>query len=415
MEKLQVKKMTKFLLKEYVSKRLLMENKPLDQKTLIEIFEFRYKTTFSKVSNNYEKMKIDQFKEKFVKEIKREYSTIRIYSSVFLKELMKLCYSASKNSGYRIIEELREILDYMPDIIDLIKKHKDRVWSYLNYKEKDRIITGKASYEDLEGQYEFCLSKKLLPAEEHIRVINNNAHGEVILEDSDWVFVRPKTKIGSLAWATSYHDGSKEDLRSDLKDKVSWCTASFGDNFWSNYSKAFVLIYCIAKNYEKNSPYRKITIGFNISEAFAPLFFIDHDNDVTQDANNEPISREELSDLVDTETLKNLSDKVRKICILEKGAIDIRLKHSIDREIEVVLEDEDLDYDEASAQIKAIFENILDESSIKVSEADTLSILNYLSKSCGGFFVEKDLKYLERKYNITFEEIDDDFDDSIGF
>lgn len=415
MEKLQVKKMKKSLLKEYVSKRLLMENKPLDQKTLIEIFKFRYNATFSKITNNYEKIKVEQIKERFVKKIKEEYPTIRIYSNVFLKELMELCYSASKNSGYRIIEELREILDYVPDIIDLIKKHKDRVWSYLNYKEKNRIITGKASYEDLEGQYEFCLSKKLLPAEEHIKVINNNAHGEVILEDSDWVFVRPKTKIGSLAWATSYHDGSKEDLRSDLKDKVSWCTASFGDNFWSNYSMDYVLIYCIAKNYEKNSPHRKITIGFNVLEAFNYLFFIDYDNNVTQDANNEPLSRSELGDLVDANTLKNLSDKVRKICVLEKGVIDRRLKRSINKKIEIVLEDEDLDYDEVSAQIRDIFENILDESSIKSSEADTLSILNYLSKSCGGFLVEKDLKHLERKYNITFEENDSDFDDSIDF
>lgn len=408
--------MKKSLLKEYVSKRLLMENKPLDQKTLIEIFEFRYNTTFSKISNDYEKMKIEKLKQKFTKLIKKEYSTIRIYSNVFLKELMSLLYLASKKSGAEMINSLREIIEYnFKNIVDLIKNHKDKVWSYLNYKEKNKIIKGKASYEDLEGQYEFCLSKKLLPAEEHMRVINNNAHGEVILEDASWVFVRPKTKIGSLAWATSYHDGSKEDLRSDLKDKVSWCTASFGDNFWSNYSKSFVLIYCIAKNYEKNSPHRKITIGFNISEAFAPLFFIDHDNDVTQDANNEPLSRSELGDLVDSETLKNLSDKVRKICVLEKGAIDTRLKHSIDREIEVVLEDEDLDYDEASEQIKDIFENILDESSIKASEADTLSILNYLSKSCGGFFVEKDLKYLERKYNITFEENDDDFDDPVYF
>ena len=58
MDKLQVKKMIKFLLKEYVSKRLLMENKPLDQKTLIEIFEFRYNSTFSKVTNNYEKINL---------------------------------------------------------------------------------------------------------------------------------------------------------------------------------------------------------------------------------------------------------------------------------------------------------------------------------------------------------------------
>jgi len=407
--------MKKSLLKEYVSKRLLMENKPLEQKTLIEIFEFRYNAIFSKVTNNYEKIKVDQIKARFVKKIKEEYPAIRIYSNVFLKELMKLCYSASKNSGYRVIEELREILEYVPDIVDLIKKHKDRVWSYLNYKEKERIIVGKASYEDLEGQYEFCLSKKLLPAEEHVKVINNKAHGEVILEDSDWVFVRPKTKIGSLAWATSYHDGSKEDLRSDLKDKVSWCTASFGDNYWSNYSIDYILIYCIAKNYEKNSPHRKITIGFNVLEAFNYLFFIDYDNDVTQDANNEPLSRQELGNLVDIDTLKNLSGKVRKICVLEKGAIDSRLKHSIDREIEEVLEDDDLDYDESSAQIRVIFENILDESSIKASEADAISILNYLSTSCGGFFVEKDLKYLERKYNITFEENDDDFVYNIGF
>jgi hypothetical protein len=334
-----------------------------------------------------------------------------------LKEIFNSLSAALKETEtlkklYFIVDTLN---DFFPVMIDLFKKHKDRVWSYLNYKEKDRIITGKASYENLEGQYEFCLSKKLLPAEEHIKVINNNAHGEVIFEDSDWVFVRPKTKIGSLAWATSYHDGSKEDLRSDLKDKVSWCTASFGNNFWNNYSIDYILIYCIAKNYEKNSPHRKITIGFNISEAFNHLFFIDHDNDVTQDANNESLSRQELGDLVDTDTLKNLSDKVRKICVLEKGAIDRRLKRSIDREIEIVLEDEDLDYDEVSAQIRDIFENILDESSIKANEADTISILNYLSKSCGGFLVEKDLKYLERKYNITFEKNDDDFDDSIGF
>jgi hypothetical protein len=404
------------LLKEYVTKRLLLENKPYDQRTLIDIFEFRYNSIFSKVTNNYEKMKVEQIKERFVKKIKEEYPAIRIYSAVFLKELMELCYLASKKSGYRTIEELREILSYnMPNIIDLLKKHKDRVWSYLNYKEKDKIITGKSSYEELEGQYEFCLSKKLLPAEEHVKVIKNNTHGEVIFEDNRWVFVRPKTKIGSLAWATSYHDGSKEDLRSDLKDKVSWCTASFGDNYWSNYSKSYILIYCIAKNYEKNSPHRKITIGFNISEAFNYLFFIDHDSDVTQDANNEPLSKSELSNLVSAETLKNLSDKVRKICVLEKGAIDTRLKRSIDRKIEEVLEDEDLDYDEASSKIKSIFENILDESSIKASEADTLSILNYLSKSCSGFFVDKDLNYLERKYNIVFEENDSDFDDSIGF
>lgn len=408
--------MIKSLLKEYIEKRLLMENKPLEQKTLINVFEFRYNTTFSRVSNDYEKMKIEQFKEKFIKKIKQEYPVIRIYSNVFIKKIMILLYLASKNPGYKKIESIRKILnENFQKIVDLFENHKDRVWPYLSYKEKKETINGKYSYEELKGQYEFCLSKKLLPADEHIKIIEDKTHGEVIFEDANWVFVRPKTKIGSLAWATSYHDGSKEDLRSDLKDKVSWCTASFGDNFWSNYSIDYILIYCIAKNYEKSSDYRKITIGFNISEAFNHLFFIDHDNEVTQDANNEPLSRSELGNLVDANTLKNLSDKVRKICVLEKGAIDRRLKHSIDREIEIVLKDEDLDYDEASAQIKDIFENILDESSIKSSEADTISILNYLSKSCGGFFVEKDLKYLERKYNITFEENDSDFGDAVGF
>ena len=95
--------MKKSLLKEYVSKRLLMENKPLDQKTLIEIFEFRYNTTFSKISNDYEKMKIEKLKQKFTKLIKKEYSTIRIYSNVFLKELMSLLYLASKKSGAEMI------------------------------------------------------------------------------------------------------------------------------------------------------------------------------------------------------------------------------------------------------------------------------------------------------------------------
>jgi len=388
------------LLKEYIlnsTKTLLVENKPLDKKTLIEIFNFRYSTTFSKVQDKYVKQKVEFFKKRIVTFINKNYTDIRIYSNIFLKRLFEYLTYILFNKEDEIIEELRELIsNNLTNIIDIFKKHKDRVWDYLTYKEKERILLGKEDYNKLVAQYELCLSKKMLPPDIHKKVINNKNHGEVIFEDSNWVFVRPKTKIGSLAWATSYHTGEKEPLRPDLKDKVSWCTASFGDNWWSTYSKKYILVYCIAKDYDKESEFRKITIGFDISEVFNHLNFINYEKEVTQDAENVSLDEYELEDLVGDSSLYKLSKIVRLICVKENKVIDKRIKYSIDSEVKDMINSE---ITSPSKEMVKIFDKYLNDNSL--DEADIFSIKNYITRF-KHYFIESDLKYLEKKYNINF-------------
>lgn len=408
-------------LKKYIKIKLL-ENKPLSlsrtkstKGNLIEKINLIYDDFLSEIyelsGDMYLVAQASSNSRRLKDLIAKSYKDIRVYSRVFLSfiqdEIDSMIYQLEivkkhdmeieKNDDYFKFESF--FIDLEKNL-DLVKNHKERVWDYLSYNDKNNIIKGKTSFDDIEDQYATVLSKKLLKSDIHKKIIENKSHGEIIFEDEDWTFVLPRTELGSLAWATSYHDGSKEDLRSDLKDKVSWCTASFGKNWWKDYSKYYVLVYCIAKDYQKLSPYRKFTLGFVIDNVFEDDSFLDIGGDVTMDAYNDKISNEEIKSLINTNSLEKIIDIIKKVCIVEKGAISDEVKKFIDEFMKDIIS-EKLDNKKTSSKIREAIEEILEDA--RGLEYYTLSIKKYIKEALFFYNVnleDFDKEALKKKYNI---------------
>tara|TARA_Y100000592_G_scaffold20349_1_gene31197 strand:- start:5762 stop:6847 length:1086 start_codon:yes stop_codon:yes gene_type:complete len=294
-------------LKEYIveslRKRILLENKPLSLRNFL--------STMSNISSESQKL------------IRDNYANLRPYTRFISK---------SVNSNTESV---------LPNLVKLCLRHKDRCWSYLNYKEKDNIVLGNVLESTIKNQLNLCLSNKLLKAEMHREIINDKSHGEIIYEDDTWVYVYPKTSIGSIAWATSYSDGSKEMLRYDLKDKVSWCTSAIGEksnHFNEITSTGTLLLYCIKKDYKHKDRYRKIALGYYMWDIANEEPAIIFDENITQDANNIELEEEVVNKLIPKTSIEVLDKKL--IEIYEKSSFNTESDENEDKSLEQNIESE---------------------------------------------------------------------------
>lgn len=316
-------------LKEYITeslrKRILLENKPLSLRNFL--------SNMSNISSESQNL------------IRDNYVNLRPYTRFISKNL---------NSNTESV---------LPSLVKLCLSHKDRCWSYLSYKEKDNIVLGNVLESTIKNQLNLCLSNKLLKAEMHREIINDKSHGEIIHEDDTWVYVYPKTSIGSIAWATSYSDGSKEILRYDLKDKVSWCTSAIGEksnHFNDLISNGTVLLYCIKKDYQHKDRYRKIALGYYMWDIANEEPTIIFDENITQDANNIEIEEEIVNNLILPETIKSINKKLIKI--YEKSSLNTSsgenesqsLEQNIENEIKSAISTSESEEDKSNA-ISSIF------------------------------------------------------------
>jgi hypothetical protein len=295
-------KLRKYII-ESLRKRLLLENKPLSLRNFL--------SNMSNISSESQKL------------IRDNYANLRPYTRFISK---------SVNSNTESV---------LSSLVKLCLSHKDRCWSYLSYREKDNIILGNVLESTIKNQLNLCLSNKLLKAEMHREIINDKSHGEIIHQDDTWVYIYPKTSIGSIAWATSYSDGSKEMLRYDLKDKVSWCTSAIGDksnHFNELTSNGTLLLYCIKKNYNHKDRYRKIALGYYMWDIANEEPTIIFDENITQDANNIELEEDEVNKLISQLSIDVLSKKV--IEIYRKSSFNTDSGESESQSIEQNIENE---------------------------------------------------------------------------
>ena len=394
-------------LKNYI---LLLEHKPLKQRDLVNNIANSFSSLIKK--DRY----FDKCLNKVVKFTKENYDHIRIYSKIYFNFINK-----NTNNWSTFLDEdddswnkltlshnVRNFVDIeLSYLVNLFRKHKHRVWACLSHNDRNRILLGNVDESTLEGQYEFSLTKKLLPLDTHNKVTKSEKHGKKIHENENWTFIIPKTLLGSIAWATSYHDGSKETIRTDLKDKVSWCTSSLGDNWFVDISDHHLLVYCIQKNYKKNDIYRKITIGFDLKKVCSDNLHIDYNNDVTQDSNNDPV--EDVKDIIDEITIQKIKDEVKKYAILELGLFSTDIVKGIQKKLHAIMDNEEsYDFEERdsklSKSVREILTNYFDD--ITVSNLEKEALKSYLIKDLSRLLDYKDKVYFLNKYDIDI--LDDD-------
>jgi len=153
----------------------------------------------------------------------------------------------------------------------------------------------------------------------------DNDHFNILINDSEWYIVYPKTQLGSMALGRSYWDRKEDKLKYDETFEkgegdhigiMRWCTSISGaNNKFTAYhiNKKLHMFYCISKRFGVEDNKRKICLSLekesgNVYFCSNPLACVDANNN----AQDEEFFRRNLGERYN-KLIKYTEDKLEEI------------------------------------------------------------------------------------------------------
>jgi len=152
----------------------------------------------------------------------------------------------------------------------------------------------------------------------------DNDHFNILINDSEWYIVYPKTQLGSMSLGRSYWDREKDKLKYDETfDKgkgihtgeISWCTVVNGpSNRFISYHTNMKLhmFYCISKRFGAEDNKRKLCLSLEKIKREVKFYSGRASVDANDDNQDEEFFRKTLGSRYD-ELIKHTKDNLEEI------------------------------------------------------------------------------------------------------